>query len=405
MEVFEGILSSSSKLESLSLTGYGEPFLHPRIVEMIRAARRVLPADARIHLVSNGTALDRGMATDSIEAGLNGVTLSMDSLEEGAFTQIRGGASLRVVTGCLEELVAMREKTLAGSFAIGISAVAMARNIHELPELVRLAADHRVDAIWINNLLPFTETFAEEILYDRYSQDVLELCCRTKERLHELGASDGNLRPLFARLSSLGKGILGSPSAGNLSEKERLVLQLAQDLSSVDISMGGVYETIIEIFERESSRPPEGSELFEKAREIALQSGLEIHLPLLVPSTKRECGFIRDEVCFVTWDGWVRPCNQLSHDYSCFHYGRPKRVRSLSFGRIPEDTLQNVWNSREYEEFRQTVSEFPFSPCGDCGLSEGCGYIDADVDFLCDCNMYEQPCGDCLWSRGILQCP
>jgi putative metalloenzyme radical SAM/SPASM domain maturase len=404
-EVFEAILSSGSKLESLSLTGYGEPFLHPRLVEMIRSARKALPPDGRIHLVSNGTALDREMATASIEAGLNGVTLSMDSLQEDAFTQIRGGASLGVVTGCLEELAAIREGIPAGLFTIGISTVAMARNIHELPDLVRFAADHGVNTIWVNNVLPFTETFAGEILYERHSQEVLELCSRTKERIRQMGGTDGNLRPLFARLSSIGKGLPGSPSAQNLSETERLVLHLARELSSVDISMGGVYETIFKIFEREPPRYPVGSEFFEKAREIALQRGLEIHLPLLVPRRNRECGFVRDEVCFVTWDGWVRPCNQLSHNYSCFHYGRPKTVKSLSFGRIPGESLQNVWNSMEYVDFRQAVGEFPFSPCGDCGLSDACGYIDPEADFLCDCNMYEQPCGDCLWSRGILQCP
>ncbi|MEW6442376.1 MAG: hypothetical protein AB1640_15675 [bacterium] len=62
--------------------------------------------------------------------------------------------------------------------------------------------------------------------------------------------------------------------------------------------------------------------------------------------------------------------------------------------------LRHSWT-----DFRTKVVEFPFSPCGDCGLADGCGYIAPDRDFLCDCSMCEQPCGDCMWSRGILQCP
>lgn len=405
VEVFRRLLASRPNLDSLNLTGYGEPFLHPRLVDMIRTARGLLPGHTRIHLVSNGTLLERGLVRDVIRAGVNGIALSMDSLEDDTFQSVRGGASLRLVADCLDSLVAAKGSAPGDSLRIDLSIVAMERNIRELPQLIRFAADRHVDAVWVNNLLPHTESLAGEILYDRHSENVLKLFERTGKRLDELGVTQGAMRGLISRLFGLRAGSDGSASDPSRPAEERLVLDLAREMASAEISMGGIWDTMLRTIERNGERFDRNREIFQEAREMAARQDLELHLPRITPRTERECDFIKSETCFVTWDGYARPCNQLAHDYSCFHYERPKTVKSVSFGRIPEEDLGVIWNSEGYREFRKTVMEFPFSPCGDCGLSDGCGYIAPDRDFLCDCNMCEQPCGDCLWSRGILQCP
>ena len=401
LDVFRSILSSSSKPDSLSLSGYGEPFLHPHLVDMIRMARERLPNHSRIHLTSNGTLPDRGVLQDAIQAGLNGIAISVDSLQADQFQLIRGGASLSTVTETLEHFAALRERL---PFSFEFSTVVMERNIQELPDLVGFAAEHGVERIWVNNVLPYTEKIAAETLYDSPSEDVLELFRRTRGRLRDLGADPGSLLGLVKKLFSL----RGAPTfvpSGTLSPAEDLVLGLARELASVSLSMGGIRDMLLRVFERDEARWLRSAEIFRKSDEIAARHHIELHLPLLVPKTQRECNFVKTETCFITWQGWVRPCNQLSHDYDCFHYGRPRAVKSVSFGKIPEESLESVWNSQAYTEFRKKVAEFPFSPCGDCGLADGCGYVAPDRDFLCDCNMCEQPCGDCLWSRGILQCP
>ncbi|MEW6443737.1 MAG: radical SAM protein [bacterium] len=401
---FRSLLECSAALESLNLTGYGEPFLHPGLIEMIRLARGSLPARTRIYLTSNGTLLDTETVRDAVEAGLDGITLSMDSLDPDAFQWIRGGASLSTVTRCLDELAAARERAPGTSFSVGISTVVMERNVRELPDLVRFAAEHRARAVWVNNLLPYTEQMAGEVLYERHSDHVMSLFSTALEALRNLGVNDGNLRALVGGLFSLQGSGASSSGSVPLPGKD-LVLRLAKELSSVNISMGGIQETMLKFLERDASQVVRSSDIFRRAQEIAAGAGIELHLPLLIPRAKRECDFVRNETCFVTWDGWVRPCNQLSHEYGCFHNGRPKTVQSVSFGKLPEEGLDAVWRSCVYSDFREKVAEFPFSPCGDCGLSDGCGYVAPEGDFLCDCNMCEQPCGDCLWSRGVLQCP
>lgn len=43
---------------------------------------------------------------------------------------------------------------------------------------------------------------------------------------------------------------------------------------------------------------------------------------------------------------------------------------------------------------------FDFSPCTDCG---GCDLADSNQE---DCIGNSFPvCGDCLWAKGVIQCP
>jgi putative metalloenzyme radical SAM/SPASM domain maturase len=401
MEIFRSLIPSFSRLDSLNLSGYGEPFLNPDLVSMIRLSRERLPASARISLTSNGTLITPDLAKEVLEAGLDGITLSMDSLEADQFPAIRDGTPLKTVTECLETFVNLRERHKKDSFHIGISFVAMERNIQELPWLIQFAADHHVNAVWVNNVLPHTEPIIKETLYDSHSQDVLELFARTKERLNELGVSPSVFRPLAVRLSTRRSG----SGMSRLSPQERLALQCVQEVSSGEVSMGGILASMLQVFERDGIKFSNYLKIFDESQGLAASRNLELHLPRIIPRTKRECNFIMNQTCFITWDGWVRPCNQLAHDYSCFHYGRPKGVKSISLGRVTEEDLKAIWDSEPYRIFRENVLKFPFSPCGDCGLSDGCGYLSPDADFFFDCNMYDQPCGDCLWSRGILNCP
>jgi putative metalloenzyme radical SAM/SPASM domain maturase len=405
LETFRSLLSSSSELESLTLTGYGESFLNPHLIDMIHLARRWLPTDAKVNLTSNGTFLDPELIEETLKAGLDGIALSIDSLQEDKFQLLRGGASLELIVECLDTLVTRKERLNKSAFVIGLSFVAMERNIRELPRLLEFAATHGVNSVWVNNLLPHTESFVSETLYDSHSQEVLRRFNVIRERLRKLGLdSDRFHHRVVSSFTSKGCSEHLFPSE-KLPPEEDVILQLAHEMASGALSMGGTYQSMFALLERDQTRFDSFRKVFEESQALACSLNLELHLPLLIPRTERECNFVKRKTCLVTWDGWVRPCSQLAHDYTCFHYGRAKRVKSITFGKAPEQDLKAIWESQQYREFRRLVEAFPFSPCGDCGLSDGCGYIDFDADFLYDCNMYEQPCGDCLWSRGLLQCP
>lgn len=112
------------------------------------------------------------------------------------------------------------------------------------------------------------------------------------------------------------------------------------------------------------------------------------------------CRFVGEGTISVGWDGRVAPCVPLLHSYPCYVMGREKHVRRYDVGNVGEERIARIWEKGEYRQFRDRVLHFAFSPCTDCG---GC---DLSVSNEADCAGNTFPvCGDCLWAKGVIQCP
>jgi radical SAM protein with 4Fe4S-binding SPASM domain len=157
------------------------------------------------------------------------------------------------------------------------------------------------------------------------------------------------------------------------------------------------------LMQRDGTSLDHTAKIFAEASAKAEEHSIALDLPPLTPKTERKCGFIKDRIAFVSWDGYVRPCNNLYHSYMCYVNNREKSITSVSFGNVRERDFSDIWNSREYRTFRKRVDRFDFSPCGDCPHAEACFALLAPV-FRRDCYEYTLPCGDCPWARGILKC-
>ncbi|MBI1851461.1 MAG: radical SAM protein [Planctomycetes bacterium] len=83
--LFEKILAENPQLEFMLLFQWGEPFLHPRVLDMVRAcaARGV-----RTMLTSNGTLLGPERRREILESGLTRLTISIDGVGD-THTRIR----------------------------------------------------------------------------------------------------------------------------------------------------------------------------------------------------------------------------------------------------------------------------------------------------------------------------
>ncbi len=119
-----------------------------------------------------------------------------------------------------------------------------------------------------------------------------------------------------------------------------------------------------------------------------------------VTSFHGRCPFVIRGSMSVTWNGNVSPCIPLMHSYNCYVMGREKRIEKLFLGNIENDTPLGIWNKPEYKELRKKLIRFDFSPCIGCG---GCDLSKSNKE---DCIGNTHPaCGDCLWAKGIIQCP
>ena len=123
----------------------------------------------------------------------------------------------------------------------------------------------------------------------------------------------------------------------------------------------------------------------------------------MVPAGERRCDFVEDGGAFVSWDGKVHPCYFLWHGYRCFINGREKFVLPKVFGDLAEGDLLTIWNSPEYAAFRSSVLGYDYPFCSDCNLAKCCDYVMAE-EFEQDCYINNEPCGDCLWCKGVFQC-
>lgn len=138
-----------------------------------------------------------------------------------------------------------------------------------------------------------------------------------------------------------------------------------------------------------------------KASRKALPKGMEVVMPEIMLKTERHCRFIEDEATMVTVEGYVVPCYRFAHDGSEVVFGREKEIKAHHFGHIEVDTLDNIWASAAYVNYRYTVANNLYPSCMDCDLVDGCDMVKkAEMD----CFGNVPSCADCLWSRKIVYC-
>jgi MoaA/NifB/PqqE/SkfB family radical SAM enzyme len=153
---------STAAPTTVAFGGFGEPLLHPDIVEMVHLAReRAL----RVEFTTNGTKLDDCLAEALVAHGVARVTVSVDGGDEESFASMRSGGLANTLNG----IVALREarRRRKAPLTIGIASVATRRNVRGLPVLLQIARDLEVDVVAISNVVPHTAEMAEETLYER----------------------------------------------------------------------------------------------------------------------------------------------------------------------------------------------------------------------------------------------
>lgn len=413
METFKALLPALPELEAVNIIGIGEPLLNPNILEMIRLGKASLPPNGTFSLTTNATLIDDEMAGQLVASGIDAIVVSVDGATPETFSAIRKDAALDQVLRNVDRLNEARQQQGKHLPRMGFEFVAMKRNVAELPQVVDLAARYGVSFIIVGNLLPHTPEMNEQVLYEFNSDQAIELFDGAKE--------EARRRSLDLTFDSLdvenyANALFGVPP---LKDKLRSRKPVLEKVRGYDESMGKKFQLLDEVvakarelnvvmnfknlMQRDGSNLNNVPKIFAEASARARKHKIELDLPPLIPRARRECAFIKDRIAFVSWDGFVRPCNNLYHSYMCYVNNRAKSITAVSFGNVLKQDFREIWNSREYRAFRKAVERFDFAPCGDCPHAEGCFALLAPV-FRKDCYEYAQPCGDCPWARGILKC-
>lgn len=108
LSVFQAFLDFFAPgLDSLTLHNYGEPLLHPSLVEFIRLAKAA--RISRVDLSTNGNYLPQKLAEEIVASGLDFIRFSVDSTDPQVYPFYRAGGRLENVLAGMRRLVEARK--------------------------------------------------------------------------------------------------------------------------------------------------------------------------------------------------------------------------------------------------------------------------------------------------------
>lgn len=204
---FRVIVDQFPVLDRVVLHGLGEPLLNKDLPRMVRYLK---DRGTYVLFNSNGIALTERKGQALIDAGLDEYRLSMDGATRETYAKVRGVDAFDKIWSNVRRFVQLHREQQASKPAISLWFTAMRENLHELPQLIELAAENGMPEVYMQRLVYFNEGLAQstQSLFRRASEDELALVKRSEERCKELGIkfqAAGATTPLNSIIRDLGK--------------------------------------------------------------------------------------------------------------------------------------------------------------------------------------------------------
>lgn len=382
---FEALAPAFPHLDALILNGIGESLLHPQLEAFIRRAKAGMPEGAWVGFQTNGMLLNGSRAASLVDAGLDRICLSMDSVSCDSFRLIRTGGEMQGVDSAFSALEQARERRK--DFRVGIEFVLMRDNIRELPAALRWAGRRGASFALVTQLLPYDKAMVSGAAYDTNTAGAIAVFEYWKEKARREGVDVRRYFDVFMKFSKT-------------PEEQRIIGFV--ELMKNDAASQGIALHLERLLLRDEGWFEEMEEVFEEVRQTAREEGVDLTLPEMAPRNSRRCEFVETGGAFVSWDGDVHPCYFLWHGYQCYVGGLEKEVKPWAFGNLGEKDILSIWNAPLYRSFRETVLSYSFPFCFDCNFAL-CDYVQGG-DIEQDCHIQEVPCGACLWCTGLFRC-
>lgn len=122
----------------------GEPYLHPRFLEMVSYAseRKIYTATS-----TNAHYLNEQMAVRTVESGLDRLIISIDGTTQDAYESYRIGGSLEKVLMGAKNIIAAKRQLRSSTPHVTFQFLVVAANEHQIPELHKMARQVGVDQV------------------------------------------------------------------------------------------------------------------------------------------------------------------------------------------------------------------------------------------------------------------
>ena len=161
--VLEG-LKAFPNLERVVIGGFGEPLMHPGIVDIVAALRAL---GLGVTMSTNGLLLERSLAEALLQAGVDTLIVSLDSMHIQAYRQSSLTYGVDRILENLQGLHGLIRDCGWRLPAVGLEYVVTRSNLAELSRLPDVAKQLGASFVIVTNLLPHTLEMVSETLYDR----------------------------------------------------------------------------------------------------------------------------------------------------------------------------------------------------------------------------------------------
>lgn len=149
-------------VEEVTLMGWGEPTVHPNFIDMLRIIDK---HSARKYFCTNG--MNLGKIKDAIfKYHVDVFAVSLDGATDETNSKIRRGSDINKIIKDLKDIVKIKKERGLSYPYINFVFCAMKSNLHELPDLVKLASDIGIEEVKVVYLTSFDDRLADEVLYN-----------------------------------------------------------------------------------------------------------------------------------------------------------------------------------------------------------------------------------------------
>jgi MoaA/NifB/PqqE/SkfB family radical SAM enzyme len=156
---FQRLAPLFKDVEAVVLEGWGESLLHPHLIECIGTVKE---AGSRVGFVTSGKTLNDAYITDLVKAGPDFIGFSLSGATPQTHDAIRVNSSLADLTRDIRSFQETKARLGKSNPKLHLVYLLLKNNIHELPVLLRLAKELRIEEVILIHIALVSNTWQEE---------------------------------------------------------------------------------------------------------------------------------------------------------------------------------------------------------------------------------------------------
>lgn len=159
LKLFEPILS---KVEEVTLMGWGEPTVHPHFNKFLEWA---FEHGLRKYFCTNGMRLEE-LFDDIFRYHVDIIAVSLDGYDQETNYTIRRGVNFNKIISQLKRIVEYKKENCLSFPYINFVFTAMKQNLNQLPKMIDLAEEVGIDEVKVVFFTAMSEEMRDETLWD-----------------------------------------------------------------------------------------------------------------------------------------------------------------------------------------------------------------------------------------------